>query len=152
MSETPTPSTDAPDIPTGPGVTFTFFYYFSGAALITAVFAVKTLGVGFGSGITGQLALAVGSVGGLLGAFYNRTKTLKIPVSKPKVFARKLEETLSEMGYTLSETVEGISVYQRSRFRRLFSGDIYVQNQDKEVVLAGRAMHIRTLEKRLDLG
>ncbi|NER81850.1 MAG: hypothetical protein F6K42_20260 [Leptolyngbya sp. SIO1D8] len=149
MTETPETSPEMTDLPTGPGVTFTFIYYFSGAALITTLLAVKTLGVGFGAGITGQLALLVGSVAGLLGTFYNRTKILEIPVSKPKVFARQLEETLSEMGYTLTETVDTVSVYQRSRFRRLFSGDIFVQNQDKGVVLVSRAVNIRTLEKRL---
>ena len=149
MTETPNQSSETTDLPKGPGVVFTFVYYFSGATLVTVLFTVKTLGVGFSSGITGQFALIAGSLGGGLGVFFTRTKTLEISVSKPKVFAQKVEETLAEMGYSLTETVDDIAVYQRSQLRWLFSGDIYVQKQDKAVVFVSRAANIRRLEKRL---
>lgn len=136
-------------MPRGPGAVFTFVYYFSGAALVTVLFTAKTLGVGFGTVITGELALLVGSLSGLLGVFYNRTKTLEIAVTKPKVFTRQMEAALADMGYTLAETIDGIAVYQRSSFSRLFTGDIYVQKQEGAVVLVSRAANIRTLEKRL---
>ena len=150
MTETPDQSSDTTDLPKGPGIAFTFVYYFSGAALVTALFTAKTLGVGFSSGITGQFALAAGSLGGLLGVFFNRTKTLEISVAKPKVFNREMEAALTEMGYVLAETVDGIAVYQQSPLRRLFSGDIYVQKQRKTVVFVSRAANIRRLAKRLE--
>lgn len=136
-------------MPRGPGAVFTFVYYFSGAALVTVLFTAKTLGVGFGTVITGELALLVGSLSGLLGVFYNRTKTLEIAVTKPKAFTRQMEAALADMGYTLAETIDDIAVYQRSSFSRLFTGDIYVQKQEGAVVLVSRAANIRTLEKRL---
>ncbi|MEM9005822.1 MAG: hypothetical protein AAGE59_20140 [Cyanobacteria bacterium P01_F01_bin.86] len=149
MPETSNQSSETSEMPRGPGAVFTFVYYFSGAALVTVLFTAKTLGVGFGTVITGELALLVGSLSGLLGVFYNRTKTLEIAVTKPKAFTRQMEAALADMGYTLAETIDDIAVYQRSSFSRLFTGDIYVQKQEGAVVLVSRAANIRTLEKRL---
>lgn len=149
-SASPPPTEDTPDLPGGPGAAFTFTYYFSGAALITALVAVKTLGVGFSAGITGQLALTVGSLGGLLGVFYNRTKTLEIPFSSRKSFIQTLNAALQEMGYLRSEMADSLWIYQRTRLGRLFSGDIYVQLQDKSAVVVSRAGNIRALQKQLN--
>ena len=149
MTETVDKSSENSTLPSGPGVAFTFIYYFSGASLITALFAAKTLGVGFNTGLPGQLALLIGGISGLVGVFYNCTKTLEIPFSSHKALNRQLDEILADMGYTLADTVDGISVYQRSRLGRLFSGDIYLQRQEQFVVLVSRAVNIRTLQKRL---
>ena len=149
MTKTSNQSPETPDLPQGPGAAFTFIYYFSGAALIAVLFTSKTLGVGFNTGIVGQSALLVGGVSGLLGMFYNRTKTLKITVTQSKAFTRKLSETLTDMGYTLTETVDSIAMYQRSGLGKFLTGNIYVQKQDGAVVFASRAANIRTLAKRL---
>ncbi len=149
MTEISNQSPEPPDLPQGPGAVFTFIYYFSGAALITVLFTAKTLGVGFNTEIVGQSALLVGGVGGLLGTFYNRTKTLEIAVTQSKAFTRKLAEVLTEMGYTLKQSSDGISIYQRSGLGRFFAGEIYVQQQERAVVFVSRAATIRTLAKRL---
>ncbi|MEL6383053.1 MAG: hypothetical protein AAFQ89_11500 [Cyanobacteria bacterium J06626_18] len=149
MTEISKQSPETPDLPQGPGTVFTFIYYFSGAALIAVLFTAKTLGVGFNAGIVGQSALLVGGVSGLLGTFYNRTKMLKLEVTQPKAFMRKLAETLMDMGYTLTETLDDISLYRRSGLGKFFAGDIYVQRQDNAVILVSRAANIRTLAKRL---
>lgn len=149
MTEISNQSPETPDLPQGPGVVFTFIYYFSGAALIAVLFTAKTLGVGFNAGVVGQAALLVGGVSGLLGTFYNRTKTLKIEVTQSKAFTRKLTETLMDMGYTLTETLEDVALYQRSGLAKFFAGNIYVQQQDSAVVFVSRAANIRTLAKRL---
>ncbi|MEO1181366.1 MAG: hypothetical protein AAFX51_11055, partial [Cyanobacteria bacterium J06636_28] len=81
--------------------------------------------------------------------FYNRTKMLKLEVTQPKAFMRKLAETLMDMGYTLTETLDDISLYRRSGLGKFFAGDIYVQRQDNAVILVSRAANIRTLAKRL---
>lgn len=162
MPETPDQSSDqtaeleaetidaAEALPQGPGALFTFVYYFSGASLITVLFTVKTLGVGFNAGITGPLALVLGALGGVAGVFFNQTKTLEMTVAKPKAFDRQLAETLTDMGYSLTETMDGVARYRRSPFSRLFSGDIYVQKQDSTVWVVSRAANIRTLSKRLE--
>ncbi|MEO1093516.1 MAG: hypothetical protein AAFX01_01285 [Cyanobacteria bacterium J06638_28] len=150
MTKTSPPSSpETSELPTGPGVAFTFIYYFSGASLIAALFTAKTLGVGFGNPITGEFALIGGSLAGLVAVFFNRTKTLEIPFTSRKTFLRELETTLAEMGYTLTETIDGISQYQRSPFQRWFSGDIYVQIREQSAALVSRAVNVRTLKKRL---
>lgn len=149
MTKTSPPSSETSELPTGPGIAFTFIYYFSGAALITSLFTAKTLGVGFSSGITGEFALIGGSLTGLVAVFFNRTKTLEIPFTSRKTFLRQVETTLADMGYTLTETVDGISQYQRSPFQRWFSGDIYVQIRERSAALVSRAANVRALKKRL---
>lgn len=149
MTESPNDATVPPELPRGPGAAFTFTYYFSGAALITAFLAVKTLGVGLNTGITGQLALAIGTVGGLLGTLFNRARTLEVKFSSRKKFARQLEQALLGLGYLLTDQSNGILTYQRSRLGRLFSGDIYVQLQEESAIIVSRAGNIRSLEKHL---
>lgn len=153
MTETsptpPEPSSLPSELPTGPGPVFTFAYYFSGAALIATLVVVKALGAGLGTGITGQLALAAGSIGGTLGVLFNRTKTLEISVSGRRAWKQPLEQALTARGYTLAATEGPVSVYQKSRLRRLFAGDIYVYHHDQTVVLVSRAANIRALEKHL---
>lgn len=150
MSESSEPKSDAPSLvlPTGPGFAITSLYYFSGSILVATLLATKTVGIGV-TGVSGELALAVGSIGGLLGGFYNHTKTLELPYTSRKTFVRSLEETLEDLGYSLALESDGVRVYQRDTIRQLFSGKIYLQCQDGVATLASRAIHIRTLEKRL---
>jgi hypothetical protein len=151
MTESPeTPNRADTDLPQGPGIAFTFIYYFSGAALITALFAAQSLGVGFATGLPGQVGLLGGLVGGSLGVLFNRTRTLEIPVTSPKQMAGKLASTLEAMGYTQTDTLEnGIEVYQQGSFRRFFTGAILVQRRSQAWFLVSRAANIRTLKKRL---
>ncbi|MDA0864878.1 MAG: hypothetical protein O2890_00320 [Cyanobacteria bacterium] len=150
MSESPETPRDRPSLilPTGPGFALTGLYYFSGSALVSMLLAAKTFGIGM-SGVSGELALAVGAVGGLLGGFYNHTMTMEVPFTNRKTFLRSLEPTLGEMGYALATESDGVRVYQRDTIRQLFSGKIYLQCQDGVATLASRAIHIRTLQKRL---
>lgn len=145
----PTPETANADLPGGPGAAFTFIYYFSGASLITAFLAVKTLGVGWNTSLTGQLALTVGAIGGLFGAYFNRTQRLTLAFTSRKLFTRELNGVLAAEGYSLTQTTGSYSVYQRSRLGRLFSGDVYVQLGGQSAVLVSRAANIRTLKKAI---
>lgn len=143
------PQADKNELPGGPGAAFTFVYYFSGAALITAFLAAKTLGIGMNTGLTGQLALTIGTISGLLGTFFNRTRTLELTFTNRKTFTRELKGVLAAAGYTLAETTGSLSLYQRSRLGRLFAGDVYVQLRDNSAALVSRATNIRTLKKAL---
>jgi hypothetical protein len=149
MAESPE-TTDRPSLilPTGPGFALASLYYFSGSVLVATLLATKTFDVGM-TALSGELTLAVGAVGGLLGGFYNHTKTLEVPFTNRKTFLRSLETTLEEIGYTLATESDGVRVYQRDTIRQLFSGKIYLQCQDGVATLASRAAHIRTLQKRL---
>ncbi len=150
MAESPKTTTARPSLilPTGPGFALASLYYFSGSALVSMLLAAKTFGIGM-SGVSGELALVVGAVGGLLGGFYNHTKTLEVPFTNRKTFLKSLEDTLTELGYFLEIEADGIRVYRRDTLRQLFSGKIYVQLQDGVATLASRAIHIRTLQKRI---
>jgi hypothetical protein len=152
MAETPKVPSDiaeASAVPQDPNFGMTFFYYFTTSALVATLLAVKGGGVVMGSGLQGELALGIGLVGGLLGAFYNHMTTLTVPFTRRKTFLKTLADTLAAMGYSLAEEVDGVQVYRRSPVRQLFSGKIYVQLHEKEAILASRAMHIRALKKRL---
>jgi len=149
MTETPNSSSETPRLPTGPGARFTFIYYFSGTALITAFFTAKTLGIGYSTGLPGQVALIGGVIGGTLGVLFNRTESWEMPFSSRKRFTQQLQAAMAEMGYAHIETVDGVDRYQRSALGRFFSGDIFVQLQDQQAVFVSRISNIRSLRKRL---
>ena len=143
---------EKPTLPEGPGAGLTFLYYFSGVALVTTFLAIKTLGVSLDTGIPNQFSLVFVAVGGVLGATFNRSVTLDIPISGQNKFKQKLSAVLSDMGYTEDEkaNLEGIQVFRRSPFRQLFSGKVYVLIEDKQAHISSRATHIRRIRRKLD--
>jgi hypothetical protein len=142
---------DEPILPEGPGFGLTFLYYFSGVALATTFLAVKALGVSLDTGIPNQFGLLFGVIGGLLGATFNRSKTLDLPFTSKKTFRQKLETTLSAMGYSEdpNANLDGILVYRRSPLRQLFSGKIYVLLTDQQAHISSRVSHLRGLQRQL---
>ncbi len=150
MTKTSPTSADTADLPSGPGGTFTFIYYFSGAALITALFTVKTLGVGLSTGLPGEFALVGGLIAGTAGVFFNRTQTVEIPFQRRKLFKQQLASVMADLGYVCKDSENGIDCYQRSSLQRWFAGDIYVRVQEQSALFVSRAANIRTLKKRLD--
>ncbi len=154
MAEDPTTATDgspSPVLPAGPGFGLTFLYYFSGTALVTALLAVKTLGVGLESGLPNLYGTALGTVGGLLGALVNRSTTLTVPFSSRKTFKRELDAALADMGYTEDTTahLDGILVYRRPFVRQLLSGRIYVLIDEKQAQIGTRLIHMGGIKQRL---
>jgi hypothetical protein len=143
---------EEPILPEGPGFGLTFLYYFSGAALVTTLLAIKTLSVGLETGIPNQFGLVVGAVGGLLGASFNRSMTVDIPFTSKKVFTQKLETCLNAIGYTEDKAAsgKGILVYQRPLLSQLFSGRVYVLLEDKQAHIRSRAMHVRAIRRKLE--
>ncbi|MEL6764990.1 MAG: hypothetical protein AAFO87_15340, partial [Cyanobacteria bacterium J06607_6] len=89
------------ELPIGPGASFTFLYYFSTAAFITALFTARTLGVGIMTPLPVEFAVAGGAIGSALGVIFNRSSTLTIPVTSPKKFRQEVTRVLGEMGYSL---------------------------------------------------
>ena len=137
------------ELPIGPGASFTFLYYFSTAAVITALFTARTLGVGIVTPLPTEFALAGGALGGALGVLFNRSSTLTIPVTSPKKFRQEVTRVLSGMGYSLHATEGSVSRYQKANASRFFAGDIYVQPRPDATVFVSRASNIRTLKRRL---
>lgn len=145
---------DEPTLPSGPGFGLTFLYYFSGTAVVTALLAVKTLGIGLDTGLPNLYGTMFGAVGGLMGALANRSTTLEIPVSSRKTFKRELDAALAEMGYTedIEASQDGVLVYRRPFLRQLLSGRIYVLLSEKQAQISSRALHMRGVKKRLEDG
>ncbi|HEY9890005.1 MAG TPA: hypothetical protein V6D02_16485 [Candidatus Obscuribacterales bacterium] len=156
MPETPNPAPLPSDaaldeaLPVGPGASFTFLYYFSTAAIITGLCAAKALGIGLTTGLTGEIALLGGGLGGGLGVLFNRSVTLTVPIVSKKKFQQQLDAVLTGMGYSLGATEGTIARYQKAKASRFFAGDIYVQQRDRTAVFISRASTIRTLKQRLN--
>ncbi|MBE9112868.1 hypothetical protein IQ273_26125 [Nodosilinea sp. LEGE 07298] len=143
---------DEPTLPSGPGFGLTFLYYFSGTALVTALLATKTLGIGLDTGLPNLYGTAFGAVGGLMGALINRSTTLELPISSRKTFRRELDAALAEMGYTEDGNAESddILVYRRPFLRQLLSGRVYVLIGEKQAQISSRAIHMGGIRKRLE--
>lgn len=143
---------DEPTLPSGPGFGLTFLYYFSGTALVTALLAVKSLGLGLDTGLPNLYGTLFGTVGGLMGAFVNRSTTLTLPVNSRKTFKRELDAALADMGYTedAEANIEGILVYRRPFVRQLLSGRVYVLLGEKQAQISSRAVHMGGIKKRLE--
>ena len=156
MSEIPDSTADKTDsalneeLPTGPGASFTFIYYFSTVAFIMALATAKTFGVGLATPLTGECALVGGAIGGTLGVLFNRSKTLEVSFTNKKTFRQQMNRAFADMRYSL-ESLEGtVARYQKPNASRFFAGDIYVQERDKSVIFVSRARNIRILERLLN--
>ncbi|MGB3137585.1 MAG: hypothetical protein WBG38_10265 [Nodosilinea sp.] len=144
---------DEPTLPSGPGFGLTFLYYFSGTALVTALLAVKTLGIGLDTGLPNLYGTMFGAVGGLTGAMINRSTTLEVPISSRKTFKRELDAALVEMGYTEDTDAaldNGVLVYRRPFLRQLLSGRVYVLLKESQAQISSRAVHMGGVKKRLE--
>lgn len=156
----------------GPGGSATFLYYFTSTAIIFAFITARTLGTGL-EGVPQQVGLLGGIVGGLLGAYFNRTITLSLEEylaqlhesaaadttvkstsskkMKQMAIAPDLQKILTAMGYdqTTEPNDDGVAVYTRSGLSRFVSGKIYVHTEEDKTTVASRAIHIRALKKIL---
>ncbi|MGB3203019.1 MAG: hypothetical protein WBA99_19085 [Nodosilinea sp.] len=144
---------DQPTLPSGPGFGLTFLYYFSGTALVTALLATQTLGIGLDTGLPNLYGTLFGAVGGLMGALVNRSTTLELPISSRKTFKRELDAALAEMGYTEDSDADlnPILVYRRPFVRQLLSGRVYVLIGEKQAQVSSRAVHMSGIRKRLEV-
>jgi hypothetical protein len=150
-NDPPTPD-DTPELPPGPGFGATFLYYFLGTALVTTLLATQTLGMTLETGIPTQFGLLVGAVGGLIGAFANRSNTLVVPCPSEKKFNQQLDTVLTDMGYSQDQeaSIENVLVYRRPPLRQAFSGKVYVLIQDNQAQIRSRAIHISSIKQRLE--
>lgn len=134
----------------GPGVAATFLYYFTSTAVIFTIVTAQTVG-GDLDGFPKQVGLLGGIVGGLVGTYFNRTTSFSLSQLEGKVTRKQLVKMLETMGYTKIEEDEDdqVTVYERTGMSRFLSGKIFVQNQDKDTLVASRAIHLRALKRLL---
>ncbi|MFQ3616916.1 MAG: hypothetical protein SNJ57_15335 [Cyanobacteriota bacterium] len=139
----------------GPGFTATFLYYFASTALVFTLVTALSLDTAI-AGLPQQVGLMGGLVGGLIGAYFNRSISVELPLKGKKTFWKRLDPILSDLGYTLcqnglqSEDSEEIRVYERRGLQKALSGKIYVQLEKDHATLAGRAVQVKAIRKRLN--
>lgn len=135
----------------GPGVLPTFLYYFVGTTLIVVLLISQ--GVGNPALADAGNAFTVGIVFGLLaggvGTYFNRHELLTIPIKNQKTFGQTMNTVLADMGFTATEQVEEVTVYQRPIPSRFFSGKLFVQLDKDTLTLSGRSRLVRSLQKKL---
>lgn len=148
----PTELTQDDDLPIGPGASFTFLYYFVTAGVIASLFTARLYGISLTAPLPEAAGLAGGAIAGLLGVFFNRSRSLEIAFTSKRKFRQQLNDLMAGMGYTLDETHGTVERYQKPNASRWFAGDILVQQKDKSAVFVSRASNIRTVAKNLEQG
>jgi hypothetical protein len=146
----------------GPGLVTTFLYYFVFSAVLGCFVTAQALGLSYQDATAVQIGLFMGILAGGVGAFFNRTVTLKLPIPKTKkdrrVFEDELQAQLGRLRFEpQAEAVEGeagagaIAIYQRAGSGSLFSGRLYLDFGDGEQVhIRGRAKIIRQLKRAME--
>ena len=138
----------------GPGFASTFLYYFVTTTIIMTAIALRATGLSLDSGFPQQFGLIAGLLGGLAGGYFNRTTTFSVASAKPAKLLTTLQDILNEMGYELSEDSDrlddNISLYQRSGLSAFFSGNVFLQIEDRQVTVAARSMSLKRIQSALE--
>ena len=138
----------------GPGFASTFFYYFVTTTIITTAITLRATGLSLDSGVPQQFGLAVGLLGGVTGGYFNRTTTFSVASTNPAKLMKTLQQILEEMGYELSEDSDrlddNISQYQRSGLRAFLSGNVFLQEEKRQVTVAARSISLKRIQSALD--
>jgi hypothetical protein len=137
----------------GPGFLPTFLYYFVGTTFIVVFIlsqgldnsALATLGNPF------QIAIPLGLLAGSLGGYFNGYEQLELPLKNRGADLKKLNQTLTTMGYVETQEFEQVKVYDRSFPASLFAGKLIVEINEKTALISGRANRIRTLKKTFNV-
>ncbi|MEO0409024.1 MAG: hypothetical protein AAF289_16900 [Cyanobacteria bacterium P01_A01_bin.135] len=154
MAKSTTEATDLQAADVGPGAIATFLYYFTSTTLLASFVAFKGLNLSFATGQPQVLGLLAGLLAGGLGAYFNRTVATAIATPNSDRTLVEVEAVLEDLGYSLGETVTDeamvVRIYQRSPLRQLLSGQIYLQQQSQQLIIASRAGQVRQLQRRLN--
>lgn len=146
----------------GPGLATTFLYYFVFSAILGCFVTAQALGLSYQDATTVQSGLLMGLLAGALGAFFNRTVTLDLPVPQTKrerrVFEDELQAQLGRLRFEPRPDADGeaddgeagaIAIYQRAGSGSLFSGRLYLDADEAQVHIRGRAKIIKQLKRSL---
>lgn len=133
----------------GPGYMPTFLYYFVITTFIV-VFVVLQGGEELQIANPFQIGMFCGLAAGFLGARFNSSQTVSLPVKNKGAFQKQLLNTLNDWGYQETSELNGFTVYERSGLSKFFSGKIFVQLDKNTATIAGRASKIRPLQKQFD--
>lgn len=138
----------------GPGLASTFLYYFVVTTIIMTAIASRATSLSLDSGLPQQLGVGIGLLGGAIGSYFNRTTSFTMASTTPKTLVKSLKTILTDMGYELSEDRDrlddDILLYQRSGFSALFSGNVFLQLEERSITVAARSSCINRIQKALE--
>ncbi|MBL1173868.1 hypothetical protein [Pantanalinema sp. GBBB05] len=132
----------------GPGYVPTFLYYFVVTTFIV-VFIVQQGGEELQIANPFQIGMFFGLTAGFLGARFNSSQTISLPVKNKGAFQKQLLQALNSWGYQETSELNGFTVYQRAGLSQFFSGKIFVQLDKNTATIAGRASKMRSLQQQL---
>ncbi len=138
----------------GPGVFTTFAYYFGLTAILGCFSAARAMGLPYNHPAPVQAGLLLGLFAGGAGVLFNRSVTLELPLpSKSReqtAFKQQLSKALAQLFFEAVEVEreDQVEVYERPTGAWL-SGRLYVQRDDEQVRVVGRANTIKKLEAKL---
>jgi len=137
----------------GPGLWSTFLYYFTSSSLI-AVFAI-TQGLHTESDPSLHFypyigGLVFGLLAGSTGAYFNRHISITINSKKPHRLEQHLINQLIQNSYQLVGELEGFTIYQRPNLSGVFSGKLFYQLNENNVIISGRATQVKALRNYLN--
>lgn len=157
-------------MPRGPGFWFTFVYY---TVMATTVAALSSAPLLFGGrlGLEAiETALPIGLVLGLLGGYFNRTASLELTSRNATELRGQLDRLLTDWEFgaidpadfnndfnndQLNESSKpidpsaAVQVYERTSWRKWFSGRVFVRVDRQTATIVSRASLIRKLQRQL---
>jgi hypothetical protein len=142
------------DMLTGPGIFTTFAYYFGLSSFLGCFAAASAMGVPYNHPVAVQAGLLLGLFAGGAGTMLNRSLALELPMPQKAMDRTAFQQRFSQVLMDLSfELVEGkredaVEIYRRPTGAWL-SGRIYVQQDQQQIRVVGRANLIQKLEAKL---
>lgn len=136
----------------GPGYGLTFLYYFAITAVIAILLGHQGTGVSWQDPALYKISVPFALLVASIGAYINQNTLLSIPLPKQSARVTKvqaLKTLLDRMGYAELEDDEGIQIYRRTGLAKYLSGDLFVQVENKEILISGRSSMLNQIEKQL---
>jgi hypothetical protein len=150
-SHSTAPSSESELLPSGPNGFITFLYYFGLTSLILSVAIAQSLHLDLGTPTPYQYAFILGVIGGIWGAYFNRSVTLELKSHQPQNLLANLENKLNELGFIQCQEQDGIRIYSPRFLPSLFMGKIRILVQENQVRIVGRAVHIQKLQQSISI-
>lgn len=138
----------------GPGFLPTFLYYFVGTTFIAVFILAKGLDNADLAmlGNPFQIAIPLGLLAGGLGGYFNGYEQTELPLKNRGADLKKLNQTLTAMGYVETQEFEQVKVYDRPFPASLVAGKLIVEITENTILISGRASRIRRLKQQLGAG
>ncbi|MGK7891994.1 MAG: hypothetical protein AB4042_21915 [Leptolyngbyaceae cyanobacterium] len=154
----------------GPGFAFTFFYYFVTTTAIATLVMAKGAHLALESGLPQRIGLVLGLIAGGVGGYCNQTTSFSVISTEPTRQVDQIKSLLEEMNYGLGDTIDletelgedfeakqanppspkTVWCYQRSGWRSLLSGKVFVCVGEKEITVATRLLQLKRIQQQLE--